>query len=418
MRPNSILAVVFLIGPMIPVCCRGQAAAESPPSTLNRSADPELAARIDWSKQMRGAPLPGEGCFHARYPALRWEKLSCAQEPLRARLGGIDQRGGLAKRWGVTERSVAVAQGTISIATGLFPSVSINGEQSVGGSTSGAIDGWNEYSLQINTNPDATTAACKKHVGCTVWQQFTYLTDGLGKGKAAVTMQYWLLNFGSKNCPSHWHSTTVGSELDCVRNSKSIEAPNIPPSALGASAVVLSAVATPGGDAVTLFDGLQLWTVGAKDTMLDISSVWNEAEFNIFGDAGDSQAQFDGDASVTVLLSYTDGTSMPPFCLLNQSVTGETNNLIPLPLSCEVGTNQLPFMQFTEVLVPPPPPPKLTCAQLLTIVSAAETTLHAAQHRLHTPACENGLSVECLNQVKVAEQALTAAEGRYRKNCP
>jgi len=311
-----------------------------------------------------------------------------------------------------------VAQGTISIATGLFPSVSINGEQSVGGSTSGAIDGWNEYSLQINTNPDATTAACKKHVGCTVWQQFTYLTDGLGKGKAAVTMQYWLLNFGSKNCPSHWHSTTVGSELDCVRNSKSIEAPNIPPSALGASAVVLSAVATPGGDAVTLFDGLQLWTVGAKDTMLDISSVWNEAEFNIFGDAGDSQAQFDGDASVTVLLSYTDGTSMPPFCLLNQSVTGETNNLIPLPLSCEVGTNQLPFMQFTEVLVPPPPPPKLTCAQLLTIVSAAETTLHAAQHRLHTPACENGLSVECLNQVKVAEQALTAAEGRYRKNCP
>jgi hypothetical protein len=88
----------------------------------------------------------------------------------------------------------------------------------------GGILGPNEYTLQINSNLNATTSACNAHSGCTVWQQFIYAPDYQVKGEAAVFMQYWLVNYYDV-CPHGWTPDGLG---DCYRNSAAMRAPDVP----------------------------------------------------------------------------------------------------------------------------------------------------------------------------------------------
>ena len=53
------------------------------------------------------------------------------------------------------------------------------------------------------------------------------------------------------------------------------------------------------------------------DSMLDISSVWKQVEFNIVGDAGGSQAQFNSGSSLKAIFSFADGSSAKPTCVAN-----------------------------------------------------------------------------------------------------
>jgi hypothetical protein len=64
------------------------------------------------------------------------------------------------------------------------------------------------------------------------------------------------------------------------------------------------------------------WGV-ARDSVLDISSVWDKTEFGIFGDGGCSQAQFGFGTSFTQLLQVNDGSGAMPKCLKNDGTTGE-----------------------------------------------------------------------------------------------
>ncbi len=156
-------------------------------------------------------------------------------------------------------------------------------------------------------------------------------------------MQYWLLNWGSSACPSGWGK--YGS--DCYVNSPLAPAPDIPITSLGQLELGTS-VQAGGFDSVTLYYGSDVVTMTWFDSMLDISSVWDKVEFNIVGDAGGSQAQFNSGSSLKVILSFADGSSAEPTCLANGGTTGETNNLNLGACTASVGFFGVPLIEFSE----------------------------------------------------------------------
>jgi hypothetical protein len=240
---------------------------------------------------------------------------------------------------------VAQSSGLTSGALGSFPTVTgVTSEKSVGVAEygDGGILGANEYSLQLNTNFTGTTAACKSHSGCLVWQQFIYATDYAVKGSAAVFMQYWLIEWGNSACPSGFASDGEG---DCYGNSNYVSAPDVKATSL-ASLSLSGTAASGGNDTVKFTDGSTAYSVSGKDTVLDISQVWKQSEFNIVGDAGGSRADFNTPVSVTVKLALTDGSTSAPTCVADAGTTGESNNL-DLG-NCSTTSGSSPYIEFSE----------------------------------------------------------------------
>ncbi len=311
------------------------------------SVDPEAVARENWRAFMVQNPASEDGCFQAAYPSYLWEKVQCkvAEHP---RFHPVARKANNSNNLEVTGNGndfVAKAAGLISKALGTFPTVTgVRTERSVGVAAfgDGGILGPNEFSLQINSNFTGTTAACAGHSGCTVWQQFVYAPDFAVQGEAAVFIESWLINFGSSACPAGFESDGEG---DCVINSAFAAAPDEPITSLGK--LTLSGSATAGGNDVVVFsNGTTAYSLSAKDSVVDIAQVWNEAEFNVVGNAGGSRANFNTGSSVTVKLALTDGSTSAPTCVANAGTTGETNNLNLHTCSTAGGTT--PSIQFTE----------------------------------------------------------------------
>jgi hypothetical protein len=331
-------------------------------STANHSgttSDPEKEARKTWHAVMRNIPLPGTGCFHARYPNVAWDSAKCEESKPDAHPMAVNRTVGAPAAGNGTDY-VAQAQGLISAAYGKFFISGVTNETNVKTSLTTnphPITGSNEYSLQLNTNNlcgsttpanECTlgtyihTAACGDYADCFVWQQFIYATDydctpyGSHCGNAGLFMQYWLYNWVG-NCPHGWNTVnpTVnnGEQLSCWHNSRIQPVPNIPVTNLGD--VILAGNAENGGnDEVALEYGDDSWAVSNTDNSapcckggLDIASVWNQAEFNVVGDADLTDAQFNVGAQVIVLLELYDGSQSAPTCPKNVGTTGETNNL-------------------------------------------------------------------------------------------
>jgi hypothetical protein len=241
---------------------------------------------------------------------------------------------------------VAESAGLTSEALGTFPTVTdVTSEKSKGVAAygGGGILGKNEYTLQENTNFTGTTSVCAGHTGCVVWQQFIYATDYVTKGEGSVFMQYWLIGWGSSKCPGSFFSAGSG---DCYTNSAITTAPDMPITDLGDLTLSGSAVAG-GNDTVVFNNGSEAYSASGKDSMLDISSVWKETEFNIVGDAGGSRADFNTGASITVKIAITDGSTSLPTCVKNAGTTGESNNL-DLGAKCTRSAGSTPSIQFTE----------------------------------------------------------------------
>ena len=240
---------------------------------------------------------------------------------------------------------VAQATGLTTSALGTFPTVTgVKTEKGVGVGLfgGGGILGPNEYTLQINTNYTGTTSVCAGHTGCTVWQQFIYATDYAADGIGAVFMQYWLLGWGNSACPKSFGSDGEG---DCYRNSALVAAPDMPITAL--ANLTISATVVPGGnDTVVFNNGTSAYSITGKDSVLDVSAVWKQTEFNIVGDAGGSRAKFNAGSKVTVKLALHDGSTAAPTCVKNAGSTGESNNLNLGPCTTAGGTT--PSIQFTE----------------------------------------------------------------------
>jgi hypothetical protein len=304
------------------------------------------AAKASWRHDIAQIATPSEGCFHATYPSALWEPVACQQVTPRVRpvprriVFGQEQTAGNGNDYTLNTTS------NISKAVGSFPTYSgVTSEKSVGVAAygDGGILGSNEYSLQMNTSFSQTSAACKGHSGCTVWQQFIYATDYSESGQGTVFIQNWLIGWGSSSCPSGFGSDGEG---DCYGNSAGTQLADISPKSLGS--VTLTGTATSGGNDTTVvtYDG-DAYSTSQKDSTLDIASVWNQVEYNIVGDAGGSEAKFNtSGVSIAVNIAATDGSTTAPTCEADTGTTGESNNLTLG--SCTASGGSTPSIKFTE----------------------------------------------------------------------
>jgi hypothetical protein len=271
---------------------------------------------------------------------MQWEPVRCLPAG-KAHPWPRIARSGTSQTAGNGQDYVLGATGLISQTVGTFPSVSnVTAETGSGGV--GGILGSNEYSLQINTNAQSRTSACSGGASnCTVWQQFVYATDYVRSGTAGVFMQYWLLNYG-QTCPGGY--THLAGSADCWKNSAIAGAPDAAITSL-ANLKLTGAVVPGGNDQVTFVNGSQAYNASASDSVLGMATVWTQSEFNVVGDAGLSEAEFNASASVTVNVAVQDGSTSAPTCL-NGGTTGETNNFNLG--SCIAAGGATPSIQFTE----------------------------------------------------------------------
>jgi hypothetical protein len=347
----------------VPIITNPSARTATDAATAATTSDPEEAARKTWRAVIRNTPEPGKGCFHVKYPNVAWESAECAEpraHPARATAGnGFDY--------------VAQATGLITRAAGFFEgATNVTSETSVGGGK-GATDGPNEYDLQMNTNSNGRTDACGDYSDCRVWQQFIYATDyncdGTACGAAALFIQYWLINwFG--NCPNdYWgNNWQLGGKPwpgnnSCFKNSGQMATlPDIPVAELGCCVRLIATAQAGHYDDLTLEYGDDAYLVVGDDSVLDIATVWTQAEFNVVGDNESSQAQFNPWSSIPVTLVLTDGSNSAPTCVPPQDfegTTGETNNLnlgtcyagVGEPYGSPVSIPS-PYIQFTQSLIP------------------------------------------------------------------
>jgi hypothetical protein len=80
--------------------------------------------------------------------------------------------------------------------------------------------------------------------------------------------------------------------------------------------------------------------------VLYLATVWKESEFNVVGNAGGSEAQFNSGSSITVKVAVSDGSTSAPSCVADSGTTGESNNLNLG--SCSASSGSTPSIQFTE----------------------------------------------------------------------
>ncbi|GLQ99291.1 hypothetical protein [Dyella mobilis] len=343
------------------------------PKEITSATDAQ--ARETWSKTMHHTPAPKGGCFKAAYPSTKWVEVQCAPPPK-----AHNVRPRRIKKEGGTEAVGGTASGSNDLVaqapTGHFFSTVVGKFRVVNGVTSetnvqvpaypySGVSGSNEFMLQINTNSDTYSSACGSYSACVPWVQYLMSTNDIvsstDTGKSVVFIEYWLFNYGgagntSGNCPTGFSDIEPDTDgYDCEQNGGAtvIYDGQIPITDL--DQLSMSASATPGGndEATVIYKGVAYKSATVPDNYTKISSVWNQAEFNVLGNWNGWQAQFN-DGTVLVLESdVTDGTTNQPTCQFNAGTTGESNNLnfVPSttsPTCCPYG-GSTPSIQFMEV---------------------------------------------------------------------
>jgi hypothetical protein len=327
----------------------------------------EAQARESWRATMHTVSAPGEGCFHASYPSTQWQQVECLEAPgYRSALPKGKNREQVVGN-GYDYVAQAPSGKLLSSALGTFPTVSdVKSEKSVGVPAfgDGGILGANEYTLQVNTNFDSSSAACDGYSNCFAWQQYVMstntpvsLTSNKLTDETEVFIEYWLIDYGVDNgsdiCPSGFIDAGADSEGpgdDCVQNTPATEIAKGQLPITDLASLKLSGSAKSGGtDAATVTYGTDAYTATVKDSYTDIASGWTQAEFNVLGNAGGSRADFNTGVSLTVKIAVSDGSTAAPTCVSPSDydgTTGETNNLGLGKCSAVGGSS--PYIQFTE----------------------------------------------------------------------
>jgi hypothetical protein len=319
-------------------CAVAGAALAFAATKANAASSVRIAPEVDrWGTMIAQAPLPGEGCFTADYPAMQWKSVKCGRPhmpspPLKAAGSPSVGHG--------HDYAAVVSPALISRATGSFPATS--GLVSESDSSTGVA---NVYSLQINSQYISGASICAgAHVAnCQAWQQFVFDDQG-NASQSSVFLQYWLLNYGTP-CPTGWQAYPGSNS--CTRNGHTnyllfyVDVQNL-------TKIKLAAVASDGGyDRAILITPSQAYAVASKDSIIHLAKYWNTAEFNVFGGGGGSDANFNTGTSITVRLALNDGTTNAPTCQPDAGTTGEGNNLNLHPCTAGV-SGSTPFIRFRE----------------------------------------------------------------------
>ncbi len=237
-----------------------------------------------------------------------------------------------------------VTSGTISSTIGSFEAV-----YGITSESDGAND--NVFSLQINTNA-FDTPMCRGTVnplpkGCQGWQQFVYSNFG------NVFMQYWLADYGYSptnakwECPKGWNKHGYSCVLSTPPKSVPVQ------SIQNLAKLRLTAMTSASTNTDTVMITTPSGTVEAHnyDSVLGLASKWSSSEFNIFGDSGGSQANFNGGLTIVVENQVNNGTTNKPECVAGEGSTAETNNL-SLTGGCSTVGGSSPAIEFTEYTPP------------------------------------------------------------------
>jgi hypothetical protein len=291
--------------PNVPQVAGGSAQFRAPSSNTARLQS--------WRAAITQARTPGKGCYTAAYPQTTWKKVACVAAPNRPYIPRTGVGG--SQTVGNGNDYAAVTSTLTSNAVGSFPTDKHVLFEEDDGSP-------NDYSLQLNSNfmsGDEACAGAFNPAQCLGWLQFVY-----SSGEEAAFMQYWLINYagGTVHCPAGWNTDSN----DCWTNSSAVSVPEEVITQLPQMNV--SGTAVSGGlDTLVYTDGSNAYTTTGEDSVMYLSAGWTGSEFNIIGDGGGSEANFNRGASVTVEIAVTDGTTDAPTCEAHDGTTGETNNL-------------------------------------------------------------------------------------------
>ena len=162
---------------------------------------------------------------------------------------------------------------------------------------------------------------------CSAWAQFVFENNNVSH---RAFIQYWIIKFDNP-CPAgqSWNSITLSGHDYCWKNnSGGAVSTNAQP--VGNFATLsLSGNVTATSDTVTVSDGTTLWARNG-DNAVAASSGWTIAEFNVFGDGGNSasggMASFNAGADIVTRTRIFYGGNAAPNCVA-QGFTAETNNL-------------------------------------------------------------------------------------------
>jgi hypothetical protein len=165
---------------------------------------------------------------------------------------------------------------------------------------------------------------------CRGWQQFVFENVGTS---ASAYIQYWIYKYNNP-CPAGmgWNQFqfTGFPDIYCWKNNSLGSPTGIaaqPITNLGA--LSLSGTVSATADSITFFDGTTAHTV-TGDNAVAAAGGWTIAEFNIFGDGGNSAgggtAGFNAGASAVPRTRIFYGGTAPPNCVA-QGFTAEMNNL-------------------------------------------------------------------------------------------
>jgi hypothetical protein len=292
-------------------------------SAANKQLSPEeVKKRRSWAVSMHKKGPPKKGCFTATYPRTEWKEVKCVAVP---NIPFIPRHGPRPLVIGnKNDISGGAPSGTITQAVGHFENpINVTSISGMINNTGAAVN--NAYTLQINTNFMTSTAcATSPNPGCQGWEQWVYFNNGTA-GSAYI--QYWLIQFNAA-CPTGWTKYMFpppSTDIYCYRNNSGggVGLSNQP--ITGMANWTLSGTATTTGDSVGMFDGTTLHTQ-AGDNSVNAAANWTEAEYNIFGPGGGSQANFNNGAQVDTRTEVFYGGNAAPNCLA-RGTTGETNNL-------------------------------------------------------------------------------------------
>jgi hypothetical protein len=284
----------------------------------------ELRLREDWRISMAQVPLPKKGCFQSSYPNKAWQEVTCTKAPPYPMVPRFGPRPLVVGN--LNDISAQAPTGFISTAIGSFDSAK-NVTSEMGQINAKGSQVANAYTLQLNTN-FFTSMACagSPNPGCQGWEQFVFANDGTS-GSAYI--QYWLIKYNTA-CPAGagWNqfSFPMSTDIYCFRNSNNAAVvPNQPITITNLPQLSLSGTVGAGGDSVTLSEGA-IVHAATGDNTVNAAAGWKIAEFNLFGDAGGGQANFNAEADIVPRTRIFYGGTAAPLCVA-QGFTGETNNL-------------------------------------------------------------------------------------------